>query len=129
MKNHAKMSFYLREVKVKDQHVRSRAATSSPDRGLRHKAIALASILAVIALVVGSLFGDRGILRLLEVLEQATELQREIERLEAEHAGLVEEILELRGSPEPIERLAREELGLAAPDETVFIIRPHASGH
>jgi len=104
------------------------AASNNPDRGLRHKAIALASILAVIALVVGSLFGDRGILRLLEVREQAAELQREIESLEAENAGLVEEILELRDSPEPIERLAREELGLAAPDETVFIIRPHSSG-
>jgi len=105
-----------------------RPATPNPDRGLRHKAIALASILAVIALVVGSLFGDRGILRLLEVREQAAELQREIESLKAENAGLVEEILELRDSPEPIERLAREELGLAAPDETVFIIRPHSSG-
>jgi cell division protein FtsB len=118
------MTLYLREVKVKDQHIRRHGASAGTDRSLRHKAVALASILAAIALVVGSLFGDRGMLQLMEVREVAAELQREIETLESQNASLVEEILELRDSPEPIERLAREELGLAAPDETVFILRP-----
>jgi len=95
-----------------------------PDTGLRRKAIVLSSILAIIALVVGSLFGDRGILNLLQVREQAAELQSEIESLEAENSRLVQEILALRSDPLPVERLAREELGLAAPGETVFILRP-----
>jgi cell division protein FtsB len=99
-------------------------AAPEPDSGLRRKAIALSSILAIIALVVGSLFGDRGIFQLVEVREQAGELQTEIDSLDAENDGLVEEILSLRSDPRPIERLARERLGLAAPGETVFILRP-----
>ena len=97
---------------------------AEPDSGLRRKAIALSSILAIIALVVGSLFGDRGILHLLQVRQQARELQSEIHALDADNARLVQEVLDLRGDPAPIERLAREKLGLAAPGETVFILRP-----
>jgi cell division protein FtsB len=99
-------------------------AAPEPDSGLRRKAIALSSILAIIALVVGSLFGARGIFQLVAVRELAGELQTEIDRLDAENAGVVVEILSLRRDPRPIERLARERLGLAAPGETVFILRP-----
>lgn len=102
-------------------------AADTPDTGLRRKAVTLSSILAIIALVVGSLFGDRGILQLVEVRDQAGELQSEIEALEAENSGLVDEILALRSDPRPIERLARERLGMAAPGETVFILRPPES--
>ena len=36
---------------------------------------------------------------------------------------LARDIADLKQSPRAIERLAREELGLARPDETVFLIR------
>ncbi len=51
------------------------------------------------------------------------ELRGELETLRAENARLSSEIAALRTSPRAIERLAREELGLARPDETVFLIR------
>ena len=47
----------------------------------------------------------------------------EIETLRGSNTRLVREISDLRQSPRAIERLAREELGLAHPDETVFLIR------
>jgi len=93
------------------------------DNGLRKKAAALASAIALIALLVGSLFGDRGILHLMTQRERAVVLAREIESLREENARLAGDIAALRSDPAAIERIAREELGLARPGETVFLIR------
>jgi cell division protein FtsB len=93
------------------------------EAGLRGKAMILASVIALVALVVGALIGDRGILRLFEERARVDALAAEIGQLERLNDRLAHEILELRSDPRPIERLAREELGLAAPGETVFIIR------
>ncbi|HVR72668.1 MAG TPA: septum formation initiator family protein [Vicinamibacteria bacterium] len=90
--------------------------------GLRRKAATLASIILVVALVVGSLFGDRGFLQLVRQQQRAEALAREIEQLRLENRRLVSEILALRSDPRAIERLAREELGLSRPGETVFLI-------
>ncbi len=92
-------------------------------RGLRRKAALLASVIAIIALVVGSLFGDRGILQLMAQRERSLELAREIEEIRGENARLAAEIHALRTDPRAIERIAREQLGLARPGETVFLIR------
>ena len=92
-------------------------------RGLRRKAALLASVIAIIALVVGSLFGDRGILQLLAQRQRALDLAREIEEIRAENGRLAAEIHALRTDPRAIERIAREQLGLARPGETVFLIR------
>jgi cell division protein FtsB len=87
------------------------------------KAWVLGTAIALIALTVGSVFGDRGILNLVNKRRQVDELRGELEALRAENARLSSEIAALRTSPRAIERLAREELGLARPDETVFLIR------
>lgn len=94
--------------------------------GLRKKAANLASVIALIALVVGSLFGDRGVLQLLAQREKAADLARQIEEMRAENGRLARDIVALRSDPRAIERLAREELGLARPGETVFVIRDDA---
>jgi len=87
------------------------------------KAWTLGTALALIALTVGSVFGDRGILNLVGKRRQVEALRSELEGLRAENARLSSEIVALRTSPRAIERLAREQLGLARPDETVFLIR------
>jgi cell division protein FtsB len=87
------------------------------------KAWALGTAIALIALTVGSVFGDRGILNLVGKRRQVEALRGELDGLRAENARLSSEIVALRTSPRAIERLAREELGLARPDETVFLIR------
>lgn len=93
------------------------------ETGLRRKAATLASLLTLIALIVGSLFGDRGMLRLVEQRERAQALEREIEALRVENARLAEEIRGLKSDPAAVEHLAREQLGLARPGEVVFLIR------
>jgi cell division protein FtsB len=87
------------------------------------KAWLLGTAIALIALTVGSVFGDRGILNLMSKRRQVDELRTEIEALRAENARLASEISALRTSPRAIEQRAREELGLARPDELVFLIR------
>src|SRR5688572_33259328 len=82
------------------------------DTGLRKKAAGLASAIALIALLVGSLFGDRGILHLTAQRERALVLAREIEALREENARLAGDIAALRSDPAAIERIAREHLGL-----------------
>ena len=101
----------------------SREGGSDGEPGLRRKAFVLGTVIALIALTVGSVFGDRGLLSLVEKRQQVEDLRVEIETLKASNSGLVREISNLRQSPRAIERLAREELGLAHPDETVFLIR------
>jgi cell division protein FtsB len=98
------------------------------DSGLRRKAATLGSIIALIALVVGSLFGDRGILHLVQQRERAEALRREIEALRNENGLLGAEIAALKSDPRAIERLAREDLGLARPGEIVFTIRDEDGG-
>jgi len=97
------------------------------DVGLRKKAAILASIIVMVGLVVGSLFGDRGLLQLVSQRQRAEALGRELEQLKSDNARLAADIASLRRDPASIERLAREELGLARPGETVFVIREDAS--
>ncbi len=113
---------YNQKLKVNTQQVSTRPEIRE-EASLRGKAMTLASIIALVALIVGALIGDRGILRLIEERARVAALAAEIQALESDNERLAREILELRSSPRPIERLAREELGLASPGETVFIIR------
>lgn len=89
----------------------------------RMRAWVLGTVIALIALGVGSVFGDRGILNMLGEREKVDALRAELEALRSENAGLASDIGDLRTSPRAIERLAREQLGLARPDEVVFLIR------
>ena len=91
--------------------------------GARRRAIGLVSAIVFVALTVGSVFGDRGLLTLFQKRRQVDELRREIDVLRGDNAGLAAEIAALRTSPRSVERLAREELGLARPDEVVFLLR------
>ena len=113
------------DAKVEDQVGLARDAREEKgmSAGLSRKAATLASVLALIALMVGSLFGDRGLLYLFDQRARTENLAQEIEALRAENGRLADDITALRTNPPAIERLAREELGLARPGETVFLIR------
>jgi cell division protein FtsB len=87
------------------------------------RAWVLGTVIALIALAVGSVFGDRGMLNLMSKRRQVDALRAELDGLREENARLTAQIAALRTSPRAIERLAREELGLARPDETVFLVR------
>lgn len=96
---------------------------SEPGRAGR-KALLLACVLGLIALLVGALFGNRGMLQLIQQREQAHRIERQIAELRYENARLGGQIRALRSEPRAIERVAREQLGLARPGETVFVLQP-----
>jgi cell division protein FtsB len=97
------------------------------ETGLRRKAATLATILVLVALVVGALFGDRGILQLATERERLRALAHQLDDLHDENRGLAAEIEGLKTDPRSIERLAREEVGLSRPGEIVFVIRDQAA--
>jgi cell division protein FtsL len=91
--------------------------------GPRRKVWVVAGLILFVALAVGALIGDRGFFYLFEQQRRADVLRREVDELKTENARLGSEIASLRSDPRAIERIAREELGLARPGETVFILR------
>ena len=103
--------------------VTMREETPRSEPRTRMRAWVLGTVIALIALAVGSVFGDRGILSMVGEREKIDALRGELDALRAENARLSAEITDLRQNPRAIERLAREQLGLARPDETVFLIR------
>jgi cell division protein FtsL len=109
-------------VKARTQ-VTMREETPRSEPRTRMRAWVLGTVIALIALAVGSVFGDRGILSMVGEREKIEALRGELDALRTENARLSAEITDLRQNPRAIERLAREQLGLARPDETVFLIR------
>lgn len=107
--------------------IRARDEHGSHDVGVRRKAALLFSVLVFIALAVGSLFGDGGMIHLIQERRRAEALERQVDDLREENGRLAEQIHALRTDPRAIERLAREELGLARPGETVFLLRGEAA--
>jgi cell division protein FtsB len=83
-----------------------------------------ASLLFVaLLIVVDALVGDRGLLAMIDARRQHTELAATIARQRAENARLREEARRLREDPSAIEEIARRDLGLIRPGETVFIVK------
>jgi cell division protein FtsL len=54
--------------------------------------------------------------------QEAAKVQQEIERIATENRRLEENITSLKSDPQAIERIAREEMGLARPGEYIFKI-------
>ncbi len=80
----------------------------------------LALLTVAIVSVPMLVLGDAGLPRWRALREALTEAEHENDRLEREVRDLREEVEALRHDPEAIERIARDELGLAREDELVF---------
>jgi cell division protein FtsB len=92
------------------------------EAGLRQKAAVLTCVIAILALLLNGLFGDRGYLHVIEKRDRTEALAREVDHLSTENSRLAIEIQALKTDPSAIEKIAREELGLARPGEKVFLI-------
>lgn len=77
----------------------------------------------VCVLVVDALVGDQGLMATMRARKQYDELVSDLARVRYENASLREHARRLREDPAAIEEIARRELGLMSPGETLFIIR------
>jgi cell division protein FtsB len=80
--------------------------------------------LALAAVVIHDVFGSHGFLAMRRTQKQIDQLQAEIERLNQENQALSDHVNDLKTDPKTIERIAREEMGLARPGEMIFRLPP-----
>ena len=69
-----------------------------------------------------ALAGDRGFLEVREFYRHLEQVETQLRTLEEENRSLRRQVADLKTDPYQIEKLAREDLGLAYPDELIFEI-------
>ncbi|NCO67527.1 MAG: hypothetical protein COY75_05860 [Nitrospirae bacterium CG_4_10_14_0_8_um_filter_41_23] len=77
-------------------------------------------LLSFIYLLTSLIFGDMGIIRYRELSKTKTHLKTQIEEISKENKQLRAQITSLKEDPFYTEKHAREDFGLAKPDEYIF---------
>lgn len=88
---------------------------------LRHYGGTLLGLL-LLALVVHDIFGTHGYLAMRRTQLEIKKVKTNIEQLNRENVQLEDEVKELKTDPHKIEKIARDELGLAKPGEVIIKI-------
>ena len=78
--------------------------------------------LLLLALVVHDIFGTHGYLAMRRTQGEIDKVKANIEQLNKENVQLERQVKELRTDPHKIEKIARDELGLARPGEVIIKI-------
>jgi cell division protein FtsB len=77
-------------------------------------------ILLLLTLLVHDVFGAHGFLAMRRTRKEIDRLRQEIRQVNEENRALAEQVKALKSDPRIIERIAREEMGLARPGELIF---------
>lgn len=86
----------------------------------RRLVVLTVSVLILIYFTVTFTFGDTGLLRYFALLNKKNQLVQEIGTIESHNSRLKTEVKQLKENPFYLEKHAREDFGLAKPDEYVF---------
>jgi cell division protein FtsB len=78
--------------------------------------------LLLLALLVHDIFGTHGYLAMRHTQQKIKKVKTEIDQLNKENLQLEEEVKDLKSDPRKIEKIARDELGLARPGEVIIKI-------
>ena len=89
----------------------------------RRRAIPFLLVLVTVVLLGNAIIGERGLTALIRANDESAAISTLITTLRAENDELRENVRELRESTRGIEALARGELGLIEPGETIFYVR------
>jgi cell division protein FtsB len=76
------------------------------------------------ALVLETLIGNSGFVATRRAREDRRALHHSLGALREENAALRRQVERLKSDPRTIEAVARQELGLARPEELIFLVRP-----
>jgi cell division protein FtsB len=90
----------------------------------QHARTLLGAVLAL--LLVHDIFGAHGFMAMRRTQKEIARLREDIDRLNKENEQLGGEVKALRSDPKLIERIAREEMGLARPGEIIIRLPPPA---
>jgi cell division protein FtsB len=96
----------------------SAAGTRTSNFWQRHGRTLLA--LTVVLLFVHDVFGRHGFIAMRQTQREIHRLRSEVARLNEENVQLADQVKALRSDPRLIERIARDELGLARPGEIII---------
>lgn len=81
-----------------------------------------ALMLAILVVLVDSVFGERGLAETVRARRVDAEARATLAALQKENAGLREQARRLSEDPAAIEDMARKELGLIRPGEVLFVV-------
>lgn len=86
--------------------------------------------LGLFLIAMHDVFGSHGLLAMRRTQSQVKQLRTEIDKLNQENGELSKQVKALRTDPKAVERIAREEMGLARPGEMIFKVpdKPQESG-
>jgi len=73
-----------------------------------------------LAIVLEGIFGAHGVLAMLRLKREVHETQQQLQRVGKDNQKLGNQVRALKSDPNTIERLAREQLGLARPGEVIY---------
>ena len=76
--------------------------------------------LALLALLVHDIFGTHGFIAMRRTQKEIEQIREEIGRINNENKSLADQVSSLKTDPKAIERIAREEMGLARPGELIY---------
>lgn len=80
--------------------------------------------IALALLLLQDVFGTHGLIAMRRSQQEAAQVKKEIDQIDEENRRLQESVRGLKSDPASIERIAREEMGLARPGERIFKIPP-----
>jgi len=81
-------------------------------------------LLALAFLGVHDIFGAHGFIAMRRTQQEIQATKDEITKLDDENRALTDQVTALKSDPRMIERIAREEMGLARPGEVIFKVPP-----
>ncbi|MGH9757468.1 MAG: septum formation initiator family protein [Candidatus Acidiferrales bacterium] len=81
-------------------------------------------VAGLLLLIIQDVFGTHGVLAMHHSEKQAAELHNQINQLDQENRKLQGRVERLKTDPAAIERIAREQMGLARPGEMIFPLAP-----
>ena len=76
--------------------------------------------LALFALLVHDVFGPHGFIAMRRTQREIEEIRDQIGKINTENKSLNDQVNSLKTDPKAIERIAREEMGLARPGELIY---------
>jgi cell division protein FtsB len=78
--------------------------------------------LLVLVMVVHDVFGTHGFLAMRRTQSEIVKVKADLDQLAKENAALEQEVKDLKSDPRLIEKIARDDLGLARPGEVIIRI-------